>query len=416
MPVIAEVVDHDELYERLVAQGIEPIIINDLPSTTEADKERIKELTITQLSSDTISIVPTCGGTVCNQATRGKYNLGKTCPICGNVVRSTIEDSARSLLWLRAPEGVERLINPIALNFLSSYFSKGQYDAIAWLTDSAYSPTGRMQPEIEKLMRLNHTRDLNYFTENFDRILEDLIDIFPEKPQKPHSELREWVRDNRKALFPKKIPLPSKNLFIMDKTIVGIYMELSIQEALDTIYHFVSIDRDFHDRTPRVIMNRTARGLLRQAKFYHSYLGTNFQPKPGHFRRQVYGSRSNWAARAVIVSETGRHKYDEVGVPWRIAVPMFQHHLMGKLMRHGYIFNDALEYVLSHVGVYDPLIHQFLDEIFQEFPGGRGPVMILHRNPTLLQGSAQRYFAYLKTDPTDPCISMSILTVVAPNA
>lgn len=28
----------------------------------------------------------------------------------------------------------------------------------------------------------------------------------------------------------------------------------------------------------------------------------------------------------------------------------------------------------------------------------------------------QRYFGKLKTDPSDPCIGMSILTVVAPNA
>lgn len=414
MPIVAIVEDHDKMYQDMIDSGTKPIIINDLPCTTESDKEHIKELTITQLSSDTLATVPTCGGS-CN-ATRGRIYLGTTCPACGNVVRTSIEESSRSLLWIRAPKGVKRMISPIAMRMLSGYFSKGSYDAISWLIDPAYSNTSRVPAEILKLEARNHTRDLNYFTERFDNILEDLIDIFPEKPKRSYTELRGWIEKFRHCLFPKHLPLPSKNLFIADKTILGIYMEESIQESLDTIYHFVSIDKDFYDQSPRVILNRTARGLSRQAAFYNKYIGSNMQPKPGHMRRQQYGARNVWSGRSVIVSQTGDHKYDEVGLPWRVVVPLFQHHLAGKLMRRGMMVNEALDHIFRNVANYDPLIHELLDECFAEAPSGRGPSVIVHRNPTLQGGSMQRFFAYFKTDPTDPCISLSILTVTAPNA
>lgn len=75
MPNIAEIVDHEKLFREIVDSGITPVIINDLPCTTESDKEKIKELTLTQLTSDTLSIIPTCGG-ACN-STRGQYALGR---------------------------------------------------------------------------------------------------------------------------------------------------------------------------------------------------------------------------------------------------------------------------------------------------------------------------------------------------
>lgn len=414
MPIIAELVNHDELHDDIVRSGVKPIYINDLPYTTESDKDKIKELTITQLTSDTISIIPTCGGT-CNK-TRGKWAIGRVCEHCGNTVKSSIEDSARSILWMRAPEGVRALISPVAWKLLSIYFTKNHIDAIQYLTDSAYTPTSKRPIEIERLDECGHERDLNYFIDNFEDIIDDLIRIFPEKPNRPYRELRQWLDMHSGDIFTKYQPLPSKNLFITDRTILGVYMEDSIKNALDTIYHFVSIDLEFYDRSPKVVSNRTARVLARQAQFYHDYLCTNFQPKPAHMRRHVFGSRSNFAGRGVISSVTGNHRHDIVEIPWRIAVPMFQHHLMGKLMRHGFHINGAYGYLLRHVAVYDSLIHQFLEEIFDEAHGGRGPSHILHRNPTLMQGSMQRYFGKLKTDPLDPCIGMSILTVTAPNA
>lgn len=379
MPVIAVLVNHDELYQKMIDKGINPIIVNDLPCTTEEDKEKIRELTLNRLSSDTLSIIPTCGGTC--RATTARNMLGRICPRCGNEVRSPMGDVSKSLLWMRAPQGVDKLVNLLAWKMLSTYFTKGGYDALCYLTDSAYNPgTARIPIEIDKLAARGHQRDLNYFVANFDQILSDLMMIYPEKPNKPYSELYAWIDDHRDRIFTKFQEIPSKSTFIADQTIVGQYMEETIQEQIDTIYHVVSIDRDFYDKNPRVISNRTARVLSRQAEFYNNYTITNYQPKPGHYRRQMYGTRTPWAARGVISSVTGHHDSDDVEIPWRIAVPMFQHHLMGKLMRAGDLVNDAYGKILGHVAVYNEQIHKFLDEIFGEFPGGRGPAMILHRN------------------------------------
>lgn len=388
MPGIIEHVNHDKLFEQTVKSGASPIIINDLPNTTEADKQHIRDLTITQLTSDTINTIPSCK---CG-ATRGKYAVGKKCPIptCGDIVKTNIDDSSRSLLWVRAPEGVDALISPVVWKMLSTYFTKNNHDAMQWLTDSHYTSASRTPVEIDKLARRGHERDLNYFIRNFDQIVQDLIDIFPEKPNRKYHKLIEWIDNNRANIFSQYQPIASRNLFITDKTTLGIYMEDAIKDALDTIYHFVSIDAEFYDRSPKVIANRTSRFLARQANFYNDYIVSNFQPKPGHFRRYVLGARNVFSARGVITSVTGDHKYDEVEIPWRIAVPMLSHHLMGKLMRHGFNFNEALGYIMRKVAVYDKLLHKFLDEIFREFPGGRGLSFILHRNPTLNLGLLAR--------------------------
>lgn len=372
MPVILEPEDHDASYELVKDRAI---IINDLANTTEEDKERIKSLTITQLNSDTISTVPSCR---C-KATRGKYAIGKTCPVCKEVVQSTIDESVTSLLWFRAPKHVKALVNPLVWAMLSNYFTKNSYNAIQYLTDSTYSPSTREPKEIDRLSRCGFERDLNYFIDHFDEILQALMDIFPPKASKPYSGLMRFITRFRHLIFPTKIPVLHKYFFIADKTNLGIYMEDSIKDALDAIQHVISIDKDFYDKSPKVIVNRTARMLARQAQFYYDYIGTNFQPKPGHFRRHIVGSRLNFCGRGVITSETGNHRHDEIGIPWRIAVPIFQHHLAGKLMRHGYDHNKALSMIYKHVCVYNPLIHRFLQEIFDEFPGGRGPAFILHR-------------------------------------
>lgn len=380
MPIILHLEDHDEIF-REVCKHHTPIFINDLPNSTEEDKERIRMLTINQLNSDTVSIIPRCG---CG-ATKGRYVLGKQCPVCQDTVRSNIDESVRSILWFRKPEPVHKLINPVFMQMLAGYFTKNNWNAIQYLTDTTYSVGNRMPVEIEKLQQAGLERDFNEFTLNFDNQLDVLMHTFKPKANKPYNELIDWIDDNRKKVFSDKQPILNKALFVTDQTNVGIYMENSVVQALDAINHVISIDKDYQDRNPRVIVNRTARMQARQAAFYDSYTGTNMQPKPGHARRHVYGARNIFTARGVISSVTGDHKYDEVEIPWGIAVPMFQHHLMSKLMRYGFNYNNALGYVYRHVRVYDELIHKFLDEIFAEFPGGRGPVMILHRNPTLLQ-------------------------------
>lgn len=411
MPIVLELDNHNKAHAEALKR-IKTIYINDLPNSTEEDKERIKSLTLNQLNSDTVSIIPRCG---CGR-TKGRFALGKQCMICQDVVKSNIDESITSLLWFRKPEFVSNLMNPVAWGMLDTYFSKSGWSAIQYLTDSLYVGGSRIPPEIEKLSEFRLERDFNFFTENFETCVEALMAVFKPKPNKPYNELIDWLDNGRDCIFSDFQPVLNRALFVTDKTNLGIYMENSVKDAVDAYYHVVSIDKDFHDRSEKVIVNRTARMQARMATFFDKYTGSNMQPKPAHYRRHIYGSRVLFAARGVISSVTDHHNHDEVGVPWCIAVPMYQHHLMGKLMRHGFTYNGALGYVYRHVHIYDELIHRFLDEIFREYPGGRGPVMLLHRNPTLQQGSMQRVFGYLKTDTRDKTISMSILIVVAPNA
>lgn len=378
LPTIYRLEDNDAAFALAESTG-KITVINNLPIATEDDKERIRELTITQLKSDSLSTVPICSPR-CAKPIRGRWALGKKCPTCGNLVTAVMDNRIKSDLWFTAPKGVEALINPVIINMLGSYFTKSYCNMILWLTDGGYTPGGRIPSELLKLQEYKFERNLNFFVQNFDEIFEVLCSIMDEKPKKTFAKLREFIQNNREVIFPKAIPLMSKTMLIADKTNVGIFMEESVENVLDTIYHLVSIDRDFHDKRPEVVMNRTARQLGRLAKFYHDYAGTNMQKKHSHMRRGLYGHRNIFSGRGVISSDTGNHRHDELGMPWRIAVPIFQHHLVGMLMKKGFRQNHALKIVMDHVNVYSTRMHGMLDDLFGQFYGGRGPSCILHRN------------------------------------
>lgn len=73
--------------------------------------------------------------------------------------------------------------------------------------------------------------------------------------------------------------------------------------------------------------------------------------------------------------------------------------------------------LMSHVNVYSPILHELIDDIIKDTPNGRGPAVILQRNPSLMQGSAQLvYITKVKTNPEDTTVSMSDLIASAMNA
>jgi DNA-directed RNA polymerase beta' subunit len=93
----------------------------------------------------------------------------------------------------------------------------------------------------------------------------------------------------------------------------------------------------------------------------------------------------------------------------------FTPHLQNKLFKMGYDLNAANSLILKHIEVYDELLDKLLMEIIAESRRGKLDV-ILQRNPSLLQGSAQRVnITRVKKDPGDHTISLSILIVKAFN-
>ena len=408
MPIFQKIADLNRAFQQLTEP---PIIINDLVNNSVEDKEYIRELVTTRYSSDMITLLPSCRCGV----TKGEFSVGVKCTYCNTVVKSSVENDIEPTVWFRKPDGVQQLINPIIWIMLKARFKTSGFNVIQWLTDTTYRPSVKQPRVVNKIVEAGIQRGYNYFVQNFDSIMQFLFSL-KDFPKKNDRTLQDLIRDNRHVVFSDYIPIPNKSLLIIEKTNVGVYVDPIIVKAVDAMEMLVSIDKNFHDQNPRVKENRTTKALSKLADFYELFFRLNLSPKPGQFRRHVFGTRTNFAFRAVISSLTDTHSYDEIHVPWGIGLTAFRPHLVSKLMKMGMDINSAIGLLLGHVEKYHPLLDKLLNELIQEAPD-KSIYVLLQRNPSLLQGSAQRVrITKFKTDPSDHTISLSILIVKAYNA
>lgn len=410
MPIYQELINFNEMFYQLKEP---PIIINDLPNTTEDEREYIKQLITTRYSSDMLSILPSCQ---CGQ-TRGEFEVRYECPECKTIVKSQIDEDIEPLVWFRRPKDVAPLMNPIVFTMLRHRFKKSGYEIMNWLTDTTYT-TDRKQPTVlNNILATGIQRGYNYFVENFDTVMDVLFSIKDFKLKRGKRDyLRELIGIYRHQIFSDYIPLPNKSLLVIENTNVGRYVDNTIVAGIDVISSIASIDRKFINHHVRVRENRTAKCISRLGVFYETFISKNVSPKPGLFRKHIFGSRTHFSFRAVITSLTKAHAYNEIHIPWGVGVTVLRDHLLSKMLKLGYALNDAIGILHGHVHNYNVMLDQFMKEIIAESPKG-SLVCILQRNPSLLQGSAQRMnITHVKTDPNDNTIGMSILCVRAPNA
>jgi hypothetical protein len=411
MPVYQQLINFDDKFHRLSEI---PIIINDLVNNTEEDKEEIKNLISTRYSSDMISLIPSCR---CG-ATTGEFSMmtDMTCTLCYTSVKSSFDEDIDSTIWFRKPKGVERIINPIIWIMLKQRFSKSGFNVIQWICDNSYRSNVKQPFVINRIISLGIKRGYNNFVTNFDAILLTLFEMKEfNLPKGKVDYLRTLLEENKDCLFSDYIPLPNKSLLIIENTVVGVYVDPIVIDALDAIQMLVSIDVSFHDQNSRVKENRTVKAISKLSAFYESFYKNSLAVKPGQFRKHIYGTRTNFSFRAVISSITDVHEYDELYIPWGVGLTAFRPHLVNKLMKLGMSVNSAVGMLLGHVTVYHPLLASLLQELIDESNGGIDA--IIQRNPSLMQGSAQKVrITKFKDDPFDFCISLGILIIHSCNA
>ena len=135
--------------------------------------------------------------------------------------------------------------------------------------------------------------------------------------------------------------------------------------------------------TDKAINNCTGSLVSSLATVYNKYFEDYLVRKEGIFRKHVYGARSHFTFRFVIVSVPGPHKKDEIHVPWVAGPTAFRPHLLNKLTRRGYTYKEANKILYRSVKKYDPLIAELLQELIDESPY-RGIPAIINRNPNRL--------------------------------
>jgi len=408
MGVCLSLLNFNQVFSQL---KMPPVIVNDLVNSSVEQKEKLNATILTAYSSDLLSNVPSCE---CGSIT-GEYNVGIVCANCQTEVKNPHGD-LESFVWLRAPEGVRALINPTAWMMLSKAFTKGNFNLIHWLADDLYKSDAKEPDFLPFVKQFGFQRGLNYFIDNFDKVMEALFSLKVFRKAVVDSQLEEFVARYRHCIFSQYIPLPNKTLLVIEETNSGAYIDPINIGALNAIHTLVGIDSPLSNFSVRQKERRTISCIVRLADFYIEYYKTTLARKEGIFRKHVYGTRSHFSFRAVISSITDPHNYDEIHIPWGVAVSALKLHLTSKLIRRGMNPNQINGFLYAHADRYSPLLDQPFQELINESPN-KGIDCVLNRNPSLMRGSCQALrITKVKIDPNIPTIGMSILICKSFNA
>lgn len=373
MPIYQRLVYFDEMFSTLTN---DPIIINNIPNETEEDKQNIEQTISARYKSDMITLLPTCR---CGE-TKGEFLIGTVCDTCNTKVKPIIEDEIEPSVWFAKPIGVTKLINPIVLIILRNRFRKSGFDVIQWLIDVKYTTAVKVPKVVNTISQSGIQKGYNNFVENFDSILEYLFSLKEFRlPKKQKDYTIDFIKEYRHLIFSDQIPLPNKSILIIENTNTGRYTIDSYVGAIDAIQMLVSIDRSFYNQNPKIKENRTAKALCKLTDFYLKYLKNNIAKDSGMFRKHIFGSRTNFSFRAVITSITEPHQYDELHIPWGIGLTVLKPHLLNKLIKLGMSMDAATGLLLAHIERYHDLLDKLLQELIDESPGKRLPVLF-HRN------------------------------------
>ena len=410
MTVHQELVNFEQWFQSL---RIPPVIFNDVDNNTMDDKQRLKAMLYTSYASDVMSTVPSCE---CGNIV-GEFNVGIYCNNCYSTVTSSQSTRLEPILWLRKPKDVQKFINPVIWSMLSIIFKKASFELIRWLTDTSYRYKGTEPKVIVDVQRLNIQRGYNHFVTNFYTIIDLLFNMKDHYKKPIKDDFYRLLREYSDCIFTDYLPIPNKALVVLEETTVGRYTDFTTFKAIDSCLLLAGIDRAVgYNATIRNRENRTAKMLHELSTFYQLYNSKSLAQKTGLFRKHAFATRAHFSFRAVITSITEPHSKDELYLPWGVAIGVLKYHLINKLIKRGFRACETVGFLNAHAKRYHPLIDELFRELILDSPEGGIPVTFC-RNPSLARSSIQKFIVTkIKTDPTIPTISMSILDVVGYNA
>jgi hypothetical protein len=145
--------------------------------------------------------------------------------------------------------------------------------------------------------------------------------------------------------------------------------------------------------------------------------------KAGFIRKHLLGARLYYSGRAVIVPIFDMHEYDEIYMPWLMAVQALKLEIVNVLMNR--MHKTEPEAIAIHekaLAQFDPLVYEIMNTLIAECPcrtaSGKkvGLPILMGRNPSLRLGAIFLLFATkIKSEFEDDTIGISALISSAPN-
>jgi len=358
--------------EDLFHETSNKIIINDLPITSI--KDLVDQLFVKY--ENELSLVPKCK---CGKL-KGNYLKGEYCNACSTYVEDRFNE-LKPFIWVKELRSDIPFLSPYiwgAINTLT-----GKENLMRWLSDSTYNPPN-IQSYWHTIKAIINGRGYLNTINNLDKILEFLKGY--SKFKKPEKQLLidallDKLKHNKHETFSQYLPLFNNNFFVMEKnnkdnytsSVSGDIINIATL-ALNTINAPRVTDKRLEITTAKIVSHIT--------DLFMKYVKENLAGKKKLIRKHIYGTRAHFTARAVITAISGKHEYDELHIPWSIAIPLFRPHILNVLVKKGYSYREASDKIFTASTTFDKEIYELLTTFISNRPD-KGVPCLFHRNQLL---------------------------------
>lgn len=388
------------------------IIVNDYNFFSNADRELIKSHSRTHINEDVISLIPQCA---CGEL-KGSIYKGETCKICSTEVEMAFEDF-KSKLWLKKIDGVEGFISPYFIVLMDNTLGLGR-SLVRWFGDNQYNPpynNNKIAKTFESIKNIDgFQRNYSWFVNNIEVILMTISTNTNKNKSAAIMEIIQIYRDNKDNIISNYLPIVNKRFIITENTNKGKYINNMNTNVNDMLLSFMKYARSKSSKMKNKV---TAKVCAMAASLSETIVKDILSEKPGVSRKQLFGMRAHFSARAVIIPMIGKHRYDEVLLPWGIGLTMMRPHIINVLMRDGKLTIKQIDSLLyGSIHQYNPLVDNALKTLVAESINGEGIPLWIHRNPSQNSESIQIVKCIgFKSKVEDSTISFSTMTMVLEN-
>lgn len=321
--------------------------------------------------------------------TTGNYMEGSICPICKTKVKTNFAEELKFRAWLEIPEFLPPVLHPAVHLVLDSWlgsFSK----ADGRVMDVLLNTDLPLPQEYQGVLG----QGFEYFHDNFDNII-NYFALNYKKLMAPEARRRtanvlKLLEKYKDRLFLRHIPSLNSSLHLSTQSGSIMYSDNVVKyiiqakiELHQLIYvHFNSTYADNY-MNKRMLTMYTAFLEYRTA-----ILNEKVLKKAGFIRKHLLGARLYCSARAVIVPINSMHEYDEIHIPWLMAVSVLKLEIINVLMnRKGYTEPQALAKHRRALAQFDQEVYDIMETLIQECPcktavnGKKGLPVLVGRNP-----------------------------------
>lgn len=394
-------------------------IIGNVVETDEGEKvlttKDLLDMIKVEYDTEHISTIPRC---VCGHYKAHKRY--KICPKCNTQCTTITNHEISADMYIRPPKGVKKLMRPSSFTMLSNFFTYGKQNIIGFLLNRNEKVPTRLAGLQSLLEGRGVKRGLNNFYENFDSIVDVLMELKLHKSvnKSEKHEFYKWIAEYKHHFFVDYLPIPSKITFVTEVTPLGKYVDGTITSALDSICSILNIDENNEQTSLYVKENRTAKAIMQLADFYYTYTKTHINPKEGWSRQHIFGTMTDFTGYCVISSTTRNVDVESVVTPWSYSVCLLKMHIQSWILNNnpGTNARKLEARLVAAISKYDPYIDKVMKTLIKESPHKGLPCLIL-RNPSLDKLSIQCMFiTAINTDLSDRTLSIPILNTKGNNA